>query len=97
VDSVNDASARPFLINREWDAPTHPEQLYYRSDHYNYAKHGIPIVFFTSGLHADYHKVTDSPDKIDYDKLARVATLILHSGTAVANRTTRPLPVPLLR
>jgi hypothetical protein len=97
VDSVNSASARPFLINRDWDAPSHPEQLYYRSDHYNYAKHGVPIVFFTTGLHADYHKVTDSPDKIDYDKLSRVATLILHIGTAVANSPTRPLPPALLR
>jgi hypothetical protein len=97
VDSVNNASTRPFLINRDWDAPSHPEQLYYRSDHYNYAKHGIPIVFFTTGLHADYHKVTDSPDKIDYDKLTRVATLILHVGIAVANSPTRPLPATLLR
>ena len=97
ADSVNSASSRPFLINRDWDAPTHPEQLYYRSDHYNYAKHGIPIVFFTTGLHADYHKVTDSPDKIDYDKLSRVATLILRIGTAVANSPTRPLPAALLR
>lgn len=97
VDSVNSALPRPFLINRAWDAPTHPEQLYYRSDHYNYAKHGIPIVFFTTGLHADYHRVTDSPDKIDYDKLARVAALILRAGTAVANDPTRPLPAALLR
>jgi hypothetical protein len=97
VDSVNSASARPFLINRDWDAPSHPEQLYYRSDHYNYAKHGIPIVFFTTGLHADYHKVTDSPDKIDYDKLSRVATLIMKIGTSLANSPTRPLPATLLR
>jgi Peptidase family M28 len=97
ADSVNSASGRPFLINRDWDAPSHPEQLYYRSDHYNYAKHGIPIVFFTTGLHVDYHKVTDSPDKIDYDKLTRVATLILRIGTVVANSPTRPLPAALLR
>lgn len=97
ADSVNSALTRPFQINRDWDAPTHPEQLYYRSDHYNYAKHGIPIVFFTTGLHADYHKVTDSPDKIDYDKLSRVATLILRIGTVVANSPTRPLPAALLR
>ena len=94
---MNSASSRPFLINRDWDEPSHPEQLYYRSDHYNYAKHGIPIVFFTTGLHADYHKVTDSPDKIDYDKMSRVATLILRIGTAVANSPTRPLPAALLR
>ena len=97
VDSVNSASSHPFLINRDWDAPSHPEQLYYRSDHYNYAKHGIPIVFFTTGLHADYHKVTDSADKIDYDKLSRVAALIMHIGDVVANSPTRPLPPALLR
>ena len=97
VDSVNRALPRPFLINREWDAPTHPEQLYYRSDHYNYAKHGIPIVFFTTGLHADYHRVTDSADKIDYDKLARVTDLIFRAGEAVANDPARPLPPALLR
>lgn len=97
VDSVNSASPRPFLINRDWDAPSHPEQLYYRSDHYNYAKHGIPIVFFTTGLHADYHKVSDSADKIDFDKLARVAALIMHVGTVVANAPGRPLPPALLR
>lgn len=97
VDSINSASPHPFLINRDWDAPSHPEQLYYRSDHYNYAKHGVPIVFFTTGLHPDYHKVSDSPDKIDYDKLARVAALIMHIGVAVANSPTRPLPPSLLR
>ena len=92
IDSVNRAQPRPFLINREWDSPTHPEQIYYRSDHYNYAKRGIPVVFFTTGLHRDYHEVSDEPDKIDYDKLARVAMLLFRSGSAVANRPTRPLP-----
>jgi hypothetical protein len=54
-------------------------------------------VSFTTGLHADYHKVTDSPDKIDYDKLARVATLIMDIGTSLANSPTRPLPPSLQR
>lgn len=90
VDSVNAAQPRPFLIDRDWDSPTHPEQIYYRSDHYNYAKHGVPIVFFTSGLHADYHTVSDEPGKIDYAKLARVARLIWESGLAVAERPTPP-------
>jgi Zn-dependent M28 family amino/carboxypeptidase len=91
VDSVNASLPRPFQINREWDSLTHPEQIYYRSDHYNYAKHGVPIVFFTAGLHVDYHRVTDEPSKLDYGKLSRVARLIYDSGTAVANRPTRPL------
>lgn len=90
VDSVNAAEARPFRFNRSFDTPADPERIYYRSDHYNYARKGIPIVFFTTGLHADYHKVSDTPDKISYVKLARVDRLIMDVGLAVANRTTRP-------
>jgi hypothetical protein len=90
VDSVNAALPTPFILDRQWDSPTHPEQIYYRSDHYNYARKGIPVVFFTSGLHADYHRVTDSPDRIDYDKLAHVVGLLRALGIALANRDTRP-------
>jgi hypothetical protein len=90
VDSVNAALARPFGINREWDSPNHPEQIYFRSDHYSYAKRGIPIVFYTTGLHEDYHKVSDEVSKIDFDKLARVSDFIMRSALAVANRTERP-------
>jgi Zn-dependent M28 family amino/carboxypeptidase len=92
VDSVNAAQPQPFAFNREWDSPTHPERIYFRSDHFNYAEKGIPIVFFTTGLHDDYHKVSDEPDKIDYDKLARVSTLILRASEAIGNRTARPVP-----
>ncbi|MGQ0713465.1 MAG: M20/M25/M40 family metallo-hydrolase [Gemmatimonadaceae bacterium] len=90
VDSVNASLARPFTIDREWDSPDHPEQIYLRSDHYSYAKRGIPIVFYTTGLHADYHKVSDEVSKIDFDKLSRVSDLIMRSALAVANRPTRP-------
>jgi hypothetical protein len=90
VDSVNARQATPFTFNREWDSPTHPERIYFRSDHYNYARKGIPIVFFTTGLHADYHKVSDEPSRIDFSKLGRVATLIHDVAVAVANRRTRP-------
>ncbi len=90
ADSVNAAMPRPFTIDRSFDSPTHPERIYFRSDHYNYAKKGVPILFFTSGLHADYHKVSDSPEKIAYPKMARVATFIWQVGLAVGNRMTRP-------
>ena len=90
VDSVNAALARPFVFKREWDSPTHPEQIYYRSDHYNYARHGVPIVFFTSGLHADYHRVTDEVGKIDFAKLAHVDLLLFDLGEALADRGSRP-------
>lgn len=90
VDSVNRTLPQPFTLDREWDSPTHPERIYFRSDHYNYAKKGIPIVFFTTGLHPEYHKVNDSPEKIDYTKLARVSNLLLDVGVAVANSDKRP-------
>jgi len=66
------------------------EGLFYRSDHYNFAKKGVPILFFTTGLHPDYHQVSDSPDKIDAEKEARFARLMFHLGLAVANTSQRP-------
>ena len=66
------------------------EGLYFRSDHYNFAKKGVPILFFTTGLHPDYHQVSDSPDKIDAEKEARFARLLFYLGTAVANAPQRP-------
>ena len=90
VDSVNATLATPFTFNREWDSPTHPEHIYERSDHINYAQKGIPIVFFTSGLHDEYHTVSDEVGTIDFAKLSRVAELMFRTGQAVGNRTTRP-------
>ena len=90
VDSVNRAAATPLRIERKWDDPDDPEHIYKRSDHYSYAKKGIPIIFFTSGEHEDYPRVSDEASKIDYDKIARVAQLMLEAGLAVSNRSTRP-------
>ena len=90
VDSVNSALPRSFAFNREWDSPSHPERIYYRSDHYSYAEHGVPVVFFTSGLHEDYHAVSDEPSKIDYEKLARVSRFFVQIGRALGDRDTRP-------
>jgi hypothetical protein len=90
VDSVNATLATPFTFNREWDSPTHPERIYERSDHFNYAEKGIPIVFFTSGLHDDYHAVGDDVSKIEFPKMARVGELLFRTGQAVGNRVTRP-------
>jgi len=90
LDSVNATLTPPFAINREMDNPNHPEQPYIRSDHYNYAKKGIPIIFLTTGLHDDYHKVSDEPRKIDYAKMARVTRLMVDLGRAVANSSRSP-------
>ncbi len=66
------------------------EHLYFRSDHYNFARKGVPILFFTSGLHADYHQVTDSPEKIDSEKEARLLKLLYYLGQDIGNAPARP-------
>lgn len=66
-----------------------PNRFYYRSDHYNFAKHNIPIIFYFNGVHEDYHKITDTPDKIEYDLLAKRAQLIFQTAWEVANREGR--------
>jgi len=90
ADSVNATLPRPFGFDRTWDSATHPEHIYERSDHYNYAKRGVPVVFFTDGEHPDYHEVSDEAAKIDHDKLARVATLMHRLAWAIATRTAPP-------
>ena len=62
-----------------------PESVYTRSDHYSYAQKGIPIAFFTTGLHPDYHRVTDSVEKITFPKMARIAQLVYETGFSIAN------------
>ncbi|HET7789550.1 MAG TPA: M28 family peptidase [Gemmatimonadales bacterium] len=66
------------------------EGLFFRSDHFNFARKGVPILFFTSGLHRDYHQVTDSPEKILNDKEARYARLVFYLGMQVANSAQKP-------
>jgi Peptidase family M28 len=95
LDSVlqqADADLRPPLtISYEMNDPSDPEQVYYRSDHYSYAAKGIPIIFFTTGLHPDYHANTDEVSKIQFDKLARVVRLVYETGARVANLDHPPV------
>jgi hypothetical protein len=65
--------------------PNHPERIYYRSDHWNYAKHGVPIIFYFDGVHVDYHQPSDTVDKIDFDKMTRVGRLVYETGWRLAN------------
>ena len=90
VDSVNAASASPFTFDRRFDSFEHPDQVFQRSDHYSYSKRGIPVAFFTSGMHPEYHDVNDSADRIDYEKLRRATDLILGVARAVGNDPNRP-------
>lgn len=83
-----------------YDDPADPNRFFFRSDHYNYARKGIPIVFFFDGEHEDYHRPSDSADKIDYQKFERVARTIYMTVWEIATRPTRlkvdkPLPAQL--
>lgn len=76
-------------LNYKYDDPKDPQRLYYRSDHYNFAKHGIPVAFYFDGIHEDYHKPTDDPDKIDYSLLQKRAQLVFATAWELANRKDR--------
>ncbi len=67
----------------------HPDRFYYRSDHWNFAKNGIPIIFYFNGVHADYHKPTDTVDKIEFDMLKKRAQLVFYTAWEIANRDGR--------
>jgi hypothetical protein len=99
VDSVNTLPQHQLDFDYAYDAPGHPERIYCRSDHWNYARFGIPIVFFSDGPHIDYHQVTDEPQYIDYEQLARVARFTRDVVLTIANLDHRlvvdqPLPDP---
>jgi Zn-dependent M28 family amino/carboxypeptidase len=81
----------PMTLDYEMNGLDDPEQIYYRSDHYSYAAKGIPIIFFTTGLHPDYHAQTDEVSKILFDKLTRVTALVYETGARVANLDHAPV------
>jgi hypothetical protein len=91
IERRNTRNGHDFVFDYQYDANGHPQQFYCRSDHYMYARYGIPIVFFTTGGHRDYHMVTDEPQYIDYRKLRRVALLIGDIAMHVANMANRPV------
>ena len=78
-----------FKFDYQYDANGHPQQYYCRSDHYNYARYGIPVVFMSTGGHPEYHQVTDEPQYIDYDQLARVSQLVFNTAKAIGNLDQR--------
>jgi hypothetical protein len=83
--TVNRAQARPLRFDYTLDANGHPQNIYCRSDHYEYARYGIPIIFFTTGGHADYHQVTDETQYIDFSRLQRISQFVATLATRVAN------------
>jgi peptidase M28-like protein len=89
--AANRALPQPLRLDYEMNDPSDPEQIYFRSDHYSYALKGIPVIFFTTGLHADYHSNTDEVSKIEFDKLARVAGLVYETAVQLGNLDHPPV------
>jgi Peptidase family M28 len=88
LDRVNRAhpELRMTAIDDRWPQ----ERFYFRSDHYNFARRGVPILFFFNGVHEDYHEVTDSPEKINSEKEARILKLLFYLGGEIGNAAKRP-------
>lgn len=78
-------------LDYKFNDPKDPNRFYERSDHYNFAKNGIPSVFFFNGVHADYHKKTDEVDKIEFDALTKRTQFAFVTAWELANRTERPI------
>ena len=90
AEALNASGRYGLKFDYALDANGHPSNIYCRSDHYEYARYGIPIIFFTTGGHADYHQVSDEPQYIDYPHYARVANFIADLAKHVADNPTRP-------
>lgn len=76
-------------LDTTYNDPADPQRLYYRSDHYNFAKHGIPSIFYFSGLHPHYHTPEDTLDKIDFEMMVKRAKLVFHTAWELVNREKR--------
>ena len=99
MERVNASGKYGLTFDYGMDANGHPQNIYCRSDHYEYARYGIPIVFMTTGGHSDYHQVTDEPQYIDYTHMAEIARYVKDAATTIANLdhrivVDRPKPDP---
>jgi hypothetical protein len=90
INEYNNITYTNLVLDYRYDAPDDPNRFYYRSDHYNFAKHNIPVIFFFNGVHDDYHQVTDTVDKIEFPLMTKRAQLIFHTTWDLANREQKP-------
>ena len=92
LHKISEAANQKYVkmeLDYKYNDPKDPERIYYRSDHYNFAKHQIPIIFYFNGLHADYHRPTDDIEKIDFNLAERSARLVFYTAWEIANRDQR--------
>lgn len=99
VEAVNTKQGFGFRFDYQYDAAGHPQNIYCRSDHASYARHGIPVTFFSTGVHPEYHQLTDEVEYIDFTKMQRVSEFIRRVAVEVSNgqdrpRVDQPLPNP---
>jgi hypothetical protein len=92
LHAISEEANRRFTnlqLDYKYNDPADPNRFYYRSDHYNFAKHKIPVIFYFNGVHADYHQPTDDVEKIDFNKIEKIARLVFFTAWEVANREQR--------
>ena len=88
---ANEVTGTSLELDERFNSKDDPNQVYRRSDHWNFGKHSIPFIFFFTGTHADYHGVDDEADKIEYERMTRISRLIFATAWQVANQDTRPV------
>ena len=94
LHNINEEANKKYtklMLDYKFNDRKDPNQFYFRSDHYNFAKKGIPIIFYFNGVHADYHQPGDTPDKIEYDLLEKRTQLAFVTAWELANRENRPV------
>jgi Peptidase family M28/PA domain len=89
ISEANNSGFTKLALDYTYNDPKDPNRFYYRSDHYNFAKHNIPVIFYFSGVHEDYHKPGDDTEKIMFDKMAVIVRLVFYTAWEVANRTEK--------
>lgn len=87
---ANDLTGTDLELDERFNSKDDPNRFYARSDHWNFGKYGIPFTFFFTGTHEDYHGVDDEPEKIDYERMSRIARTIFATAWQVANQDERP-------
>ena len=90
-EDANAALRTPLTLDYAPNDPADLESIYTRSDHYSYASRGVPVIFYSTGLHRDYHFVTDEVDKIEFGKMARIAELVHATAMRVGNLDHLPV------
>lgn len=92
LHEINESVNKKFTnltLDYTYNAESDPNRYYYRSDHYNFAEKGIPAIFYFNGTHSDYHRTTDTVDKINFEKMEKIGRLVFHTAWELANRDER--------